>query len=1398
MHVQTLGRLLVLGLLCLGCTRPSVGQQTDNHELRVVPAHQPVTIDGMLDDWELSGEILLCHDVGTLLETKSARAAAMHADRGFYLSLRVKDPTPMQNPWDPVAQPFQGWRADNAQIYFWDDPGAPFGPEGSRVMQLTCWWCHESSRPGASIMVGPIGHGREPEAKLTDMVGKGVDLAYRRDDDGRGYTAEMRIDWRLLSRHGRAYRAGTSMGMGLEVFWGNPSGDGPEHRLTDLLNPERPQRSFYWSTPEAWGTARFVAENNVPPSDSIKLLDIAERLRRQLYSTSGPVPIRYGIPAAGGVTLVIEDEQGRRVRNLISDYPREAGVNMDYWDGRDDEGRVAAPGTYRVRGLCHRGLDVTYEFAFGTPGNPPWPSADGRGGWLSNHTNHMAVLADEDRLYVAAPETEGPYPLIALDYDGNRVWGGLSRWYAGFMARAGDYLYVVNDRHALPARQPEDLDQDAEIELIRIDPETGREAVFPDGKSKHTIATWNIQEQGTAKKWEGWTIENQAHDADWIGINPQGIAALNGALYVSLHYQDKLLKIDAESGTVTGDIRLERPAGLTSDGDRMLAISETHVVEVNPGTGDTVPLITDGLAAPIGLAVDAPGNVYVSDWADQMCVKVFSKAGEYLRTIGLPGGRPWVGAYDRRGMLLPMGITADARGRLWVAESDFSPRRVSCWDAATGELVLERLGRGRYGGMGYYVLPDEPTRGVVMNNLVELDWEGGQWRVLSTLWRGTHADEPLGFDPYTRFGRVIDYQGRRLLVHSSRRPQSGPVILSELKEGRAVPLAAAGFCGQALMHVPQQHRGGFEPNPIFADHLWTDARMHQAALQIIPWFFAGPRAGDRNAPSAHYQRMDIWRKSGIAGGYPKTHGAPNANFLWSDQNANGRMDADEVRYFATPGLPGPLPAPWHAESWSGGVVADDLSFRLTAVQDGKAYHFRLPVSRWTANGVPVYDPDRAERIAASTYMGEAAWLSSEGHLLTLGNIPATGRPDRQRDPLVMFRPDGTVAWTFPSPWTGVHGSHTAPKEKRGQLVGPLGVCGQARFEQAGEILAFHTNVGTADFLTSDGLYVGRIFRDGRSAADPWPARPRRGGSLNQMTNGGEWFGGQFFQRPDTGNCYVVCSRHAGVVAKVTGLDTVRRLPQQEVEFTQAQYNEAVAQLPDADEQKRKRVMQVQRLAASPAQLPPPRDSFTWDANRSATWRYDETRSAQATWSYDDTHLHLAFRVQDDTPMVNGGEDVRRLFKFGDAVLLELRTQPANAGRNLSEGDVRLLFSVYQGEPVAVLYDYRHPGSTDPVEFRSVTTTRIDRLVVLGDAQMAIDRTADGYTLRASVTLSELGFHPEPGKTYPGDFGAVYSDKSGTANCLRMHWANQATGIVSDLSLEAAIQPQQWGRFEVAP
>ena len=41
----------------------------------------------------------------------------------------------------------------------------------------------------------------------------------------------------------------------------------------------------------------------------------------------------------------------------------------------------------------HPGIDPVYEARYGTPGVPPWETADGSGAWMSDHNPNVAVAA---------------------------------------------------------------------------------------------------------------------------------------------------------------------------------------------------------------------------------------------------------------------------------------------------------------------------------------------------------------------------------------------------------------------------------------------------------------------------------------------------------------------------------------------------------------------------------------------------------------------------------------------------------------------------------------------------------------------------------------------------------------------------------------------------------------------------------------------------------------------------------------------------------------------------------------------------------------------------------------------------------------------------------------------
>ncbi|WP_156345053.1 hypothetical protein [Verrucomicrobium spinosum] len=147
---------------------------------------------------------------------------------------------------------------------------------------------------------------------------------------------------------------------------------------------------------------------------------VLESVKQELFP---PIPVKFHLKEPGVVTLVIEDQAGKRVRNLVAESPYPAGENTAWWDGTDDLGRdrdaaehglynipgkPVAPGTYRVRGLVRKPLELRYEFSIYNAGNPAWSTADTTGGWLTNHSPPQAAL------FVGADRSPTGKPMVYL------------------------------------------------------------------------------------------------------------------------------------------------------------------------------------------------------------------------------------------------------------------------------------------------------------------------------------------------------------------------------------------------------------------------------------------------------------------------------------------------------------------------------------------------------------------------------------------------------------------------------------------------------------------------------------------------------------------------------------------------------------------------------------------------------------------------------------------------------------------------------------------------------------------------------------------------------------------------------------------------------------------------
>jgi hypothetical protein len=116
----------------------------------------------------------------------------------------------------------------------------------------------------------------------------------------------------------------------------------------------------------------------------------------------------------------------------------------------------------------------------------------------------------------------------------------------------------------------------------------------------------------------------------------------------------------------------------------------------------------------------------------------------------------------------------------------------------------------------------------------------------------------------------------------------------------------------------------------------------------------------------------------------------------------------------------------------------------------------------------------------------------------------------------------------------------------------------------------------------------------------------------------------------------------------------------------------------------------------------------------------------------------------------------------------------------------------------VVYQAVSTGPKAPKTFASPTGSEaFERVQVLDKAQVAVERTANGYVLEAAVPLAEIGFEPAAGVATRGDVGVLYGTDGGGRTVLRAYYANKDTSVVEDVPSEARLAPAKWTTVEVA-
>lgn len=738
-------------------------------------------------------------------------------------------------------------------------------------------------------------------------------------------------------------------------------------------------------------------------------------------------------------------------------------------------------------------------------------------------------------------------------------------------------------------------------------------------------------------------------------------------------------------------------------------------------------------------------------------------------SIPLAGGEPKP-VIDRGLIGRPRGLAFDADGLLYVA--DQTPKVVKVFDVKTGKLV-RTIGTPGGAKLG----PWDASRLMLPYGLA-VDSAG-------KLWVADCDIQPKRVVRFSRDGKVeAEYLGPAFYGGGGHIDPGDPSILNYFGMKFIADRAASTWKLDSIIHniwmTDSVH--GNSPDRAFyfrgrryllADPggigFWGGGALicieeHGIGKALV----AAGNLGDWE---------DVGRRPDLKAKFGKLN-RTNYGFLWIDQNGDHQPQADEVQITTANALK------------RGGKIGEDFSLNFAGA--------RLRMTGMREDGTPLYDLAKLEVLPK---LGTDRWTTADGTSFTL-----------QGDGDHMIAPDGkTELWFYPDRYHGVHGSHNIGHERPpGTLVGEWQTVGH--FSIGGEEL-FVTNGNHGDWFafTRDGLLAAAIFGGPVGYGKrQWTMPEWQWGKtdLSDLTLGDEHFGGSITKAVD-GHVYAVAGHNHNSVVRVDGLESMRRL-QGTITVTKADIEAT-------------RAWDVQRAASEQLKKGPCKGEMPFTEHAPAIdgiadeWQsklflpfhghFDNEKQkmvtdGEAALAFDNDNLYVCARVTVNSNLPrNSGEEMRNLFKFGDAIDVMLGMDPDANPRRTSPavGDIRVLITRVKGKPVAELYSYRVPGTPEGKKFSfksPITETIIDLVAQAKEAVIATGLLKDGgWVLEAAIPWKELGVEAPPvGAVLKGDVGMLVGDEHGLRTVSRWYWSGKSQTIVSDLAFEAQAVPLLWGEL----
>lgn len=834
--------------------------------------------------------------------------------------------------------------------------------------------------------------------------------------------------------------------------------------------------------------------------------------------------------------------------------------------------------------------------------------------------------------------------------------------------------------------------------------------------------------------------ESRSGIGDALGSGTlSGLAYLAPNLFVSLRNENKILVVDAKSGDIQGEIALAAPGALATDGRSLFAIS-----------GGTLAVISQ------------------------------PKTGAPSRTLfPLPMSKP---RPNQETAPVASALAISPQGEFFVADNG-TDQNVKVFDSA-GRLrrqIGRILGRPPQGAWA----PD----GMLLPAGIALDGAGQLWVAENgatpkrvSVWdakSGKIVREFFGPTHYGAAGGGFDAQD------ASRWVGGGALWHIDLPNRRA-QIQSALYAPKLAGHpnttfrpfnVTFVHRDGrtfliakdsvmrlYELKPDKSAKLWAMiGTLHAYQAEEPRWWV--PEVFTQHPALREYLK-DFTIPAGARRDFrdAKDEGrlGRDTTILWSDGNGDDIAQKEELQ------IGGGQALQMRSTIW--GYQFNSLDWKMVVTSGEKTGLAPLPLKGFLPSGAP--DWNLKEAFEKIRYIENFPSQNTQSFAMD-----GAGRYLFNGEPMSAVDASGEVIWTFPNDWAGVHASQKAPLPVRGVLQGSLSYLGVAPLDAEGDVTVVNGNHGRFYVLTTDGMYLDEIFQDVRLSRDP-----------SAYLIGGECFGG-FFGKDQKTNRYLLQSGHSDYrIFALNGLDQVSRF-RGTVDVSADQLAAAATRARTETPLAASRMTRFATVPNAP------------DNSLLAEWG-DPSRPfpfARVFGRREGGDLILQYRVKDPSPWKNQGVDPQLLFKTGDAVVFEFSTAPSEPRKSSSPraGDKRLILAPFQGQSIAMLYDYVVPGTEDPVAFHSPwRAAKVDRVTQLENVDIHVRQEAGGYEVQARIPLQALGLPPSgtPANLL-GDFGVIYGDEDGRINILRSYWNNQETGLVNDVPGETMIEPSSWAPLQ---